>query len=91
MESNVVGLTSKKLCEKESQSFSHCGSFDDPDLQLLNDYTFLFFFVLRLQFFRISGHEICSMEVIFKTFPTVYYKPYIPKLSLGKPKNKTNM
>jgi hypothetical protein len=39
----------RKLCEKESQSFSHCGFFDHPNLQSLNDYIF-FIFILRLQF-----------------------------------------
>jgi len=31
-------------CEKEPQSFFHCGSFDHPDLQLLNDYIFVFWY-----------------------------------------------
>jgi hypothetical protein len=39
--------TSRKHGIKESQSFVHCGSFDDPDLHLLNDYKvdlFVFWF-----------------------------------------------
>jgi hypothetical protein len=39
---NVI-YTSRKHCEKESQSFFHCGFFDHPDVQLLNDYKFVFF------------------------------------------------
>ena len=40
--------TSRKHGEKEPQSFSHCGSFDHPDLKSHNDYNYLFF-ILRLQ------------------------------------------
>ena len=34
-----VAYTSRKLCQKESQ---HYGSFDQPDLQLLNNCKFIF-------------------------------------------------
>jgi hypothetical protein len=34
--------TSRKHGKKEPQSFSHCGSFDHPDLQSLNDCIFVF-------------------------------------------------
>jgi hypothetical protein len=30
-------ITSRKHGHKEPQSFSHCGSFDHPDLQSLNN------------------------------------------------------
>jgi hypothetical protein len=39
---------SRKLCEKEPQSFSYCGSFDHLDLKSLIDYTRFFFLGLRL-------------------------------------------
>ena len=40
--------TSRKHGKKEPQSFSHCGSFDHPDVQSLNDHRLLFF-ILPLQ------------------------------------------
>ena len=36
--------TSKKHGKKEPQSFSHCGSFDHPDLQSVNDCKSVFWF-----------------------------------------------
>ena len=36
-------ITSTKHGKKEPQSFSHCGSFDHPDLQSVNDCKFVFF------------------------------------------------
>jgi hypothetical protein len=35
--------TSRKHCKKEPQSFSHCSSFDHPDMHSLNDCIFFFF------------------------------------------------
>jgi len=35
--------TSRKHGKKEPQSFSHCGSFDHPDMQSLNDCIFFWF------------------------------------------------
>jgi hypothetical protein len=41
---NVVAVnTSRKHGKKEPQSFVHCGSFDHPDMQSLNDYKFFSF------------------------------------------------
>ena len=40
-ESDII--TSRKHGKKELQSFSHCKSFDQPDLQSLNDYIYVFF------------------------------------------------
>jgi len=37
------GGTSRKRYEKEPQLFIHSGSFDHPDLHLLNDYKFVVF------------------------------------------------
>jgi hypothetical protein len=44
----------ENMVKKYPQSFVHCGSFDHPDLQSLNDCRFLFF-VLRLQFYNFGG------------------------------------
>jgi hypothetical protein len=53
---------------------SRCGFFDHPDLQSLNDYIFFFLrFAIAISIFL--GREIHCWEDIFKTFPTVYYKP----------------
>ena len=41
-------IISRKHGKKEPQLFFHCGSFDHPDMQLLNDYKILFF-ILRLR------------------------------------------
>jgi len=49
-----ITITSRKHGKKELQLFVHCGSFDQPDLQSLNDCKF-FFFVLRLQFVNFGG------------------------------------
>ena len=35
-------FTSRKHYKKESQLFSHCDSFDHPNLQSLNNYKFFF-------------------------------------------------
>jgi hypothetical protein len=40
----VAAITSRKCCEKKPQSFSHCGSFDHPDLQSLNNCKLFFLF-----------------------------------------------
>ena len=53
----VSGFTSKKRCGKESQSFSHCGLFDHPDLQSLNDCRF-FFFCFTVIILNFWGHVI---------------------------------
>ena len=41
--SQTSSTTSRKHCEKELQSFSHCGSFDHLDMQSLNDCIFFSF------------------------------------------------
>jgi hypothetical protein len=63
--------TSRKQCEKEPRSFSHCGSFDHPDMQSLNDCKF-FIFVLRMKLLKFGGHVIHCWKGIFKTFRVVY-------------------
>ena len=42
------GNTSRKLCEKEPQSFSHCSYFDQHDMQSLNNYKIIIF-IFQLQ------------------------------------------
>jgi hypothetical protein len=77
--------TSRKHGKKELQSFVHCGSFDHPDLQSLNDCTFIFggFMIAILKFW---GHVIHHWKGIFKTFPALYQNPQFPKTSVGKPR-----
>ena len=65
--------TSKKVCKKEPQSFSHCGSFDHPDLQSLNDYKKIFSFC-DCKFKCLWACDIL-LKRHFKTFPTIYYVP----------------
>jgi hypothetical protein len=47
-------FTSRKHGKKEPRSFVHCGSFDHPDLQSLNDYIF-FFFSFRIEILKFWG------------------------------------
>jgi hypothetical protein len=47
------GTTSRKHGNKEPQLFFHCGSFDHPDLQSLNEC--IYFFDLSSEFLRIWG------------------------------------
>ena len=44
-----------------------CGSFDQFDMQSLNEYTF-FFFILQLKFSKDLGHVIYRWKGVFKTF-----------------------
>jgi hypothetical protein len=46
--------TSRKHGKKEPQSFSHCGSFDHPNLQSLNDCRFSFL-IYQLKFQNFWG------------------------------------
>ncbi len=46
-EQSPYHVTSRKHGGKETQSFSHCGSFEHLGMQSLNDYKILFF-ILRL-------------------------------------------
>jgi hypothetical protein len=64
----------ENIAGKNSQSFSHCGSFDHLDLQSRNDYTFDFFGLPTeklgrwdLVIYRWKGFE--------NSFPTTYYTP----------------
>jgi len=50
---------------------NRCSSFDQPDLQLLNNYGFLIFFYDCI-FFNL-GHVIYRWRGLENTFPSVYY------------------
>ena len=78
-------ITRRKHGKREPQLFSNCDSFDHPDLQSSNDYKVLFV-ILRLHDQMFWGVWY-SVE---KVFPTVYYEPKIPKVSVGKSR-KINM
>jgi hypothetical protein len=69
--SKMVYNTSRKHGKKELQSFSHCGSFDHPNMQSLNDIKFVFlgFTIAILKFW---GHVIHHWKGIFKTSLAVY-------------------
>ena len=66
-----VAYTSRKLCQKESQ---HYGSFDQPDLQLLNDCKF-FFGGLATKLLGNWKHVIKLWKGLENKFPTVHYTP----------------
>ena len=57
----------------EPQLFSHCDSFDHPDMQSLNDCIFVFFgFTTAILNFWGGGHVIHHWKGILKTFLTMY-------------------
>jgi hypothetical protein len=60
------------MIKKEPQSFVHCGSFDHPDLQSLNDYKFFFSHETLLQ---------SAMQLTRATHPTSFNRapPLLPK------------
>jgi hypothetical protein len=62
-------ITSRKHGKKEPQSFSHCGSFDHPDVQSLTAHLFFWFYDCN---FEITGHVIHRWKGILKTFLVVY-------------------
>jgi hypothetical protein len=53
---------------------SHCGFVDHPDLQSLNDCTFVFF-ALPATILRLWGHVIYRYKGIENIFPMVYDMP----------------
>jgi hypothetical protein len=79
--------TSRKHGKKELQSFVHCGSFDHPDLQSLNDCRFSFF-GLPTEFLGIWGLLIYHWKGLENTFPTVYYMPQNFKIAVVKQNRK---
>ena len=83
---NISLNTSRKLCEKESHSFSHCDSFDHPNLQALNDCIFVSsVYPLKCQEFW--GLLYTVEKVLKKLFQKVYYTPpKTVKIPIAKPK-----
>jgi hypothetical protein len=77
--------TPKKTLQKEPHLFSHCGSFYHPDLQLFNDYIFVFF-CLPTKILEILGILIYHWKGLENTCPTVYYMP--PKILKLQSQNK---
>ena len=62
--SSGKGITSRKLCPKNTGAEIGWGSFHQSYLQLLNDYIF---------FLQVLGCVV--YYIFFKAFPTVYYTP----------------
>jgi len=56
---------------KKPQLFSHCGSFDHPDLQLLNNCGFVIF-GFTTAILKLWGHVIHRWKGIFKKYIEVY-------------------
>ena len=71
--SNII--TGRKHGKKESQLFSHCGSFDHHALQPLNNcmYVFLGLPIVTLIIMGIVIHRWKGLE---NTSPTVYHTPH---------------
>ena len=65
--------TSRKVCQKNPQLFSHCGSFDDPALQLLNNY--IFFLCLPIDTLGILRLVLYCWKCLENTFLKVYHMP----------------
>ena len=81
-------FTSRKHGKKESRSFSHCGSFDHPDLQSLNNYKYVFGFYDCN--FEILGVCNTPLERYFQDLPSGILKtPNFLKFQLVNQKNKS--
>lgn len=65
------------------------GSFDQVDLQLLNDYNFIFILFFCDCTFNslLGGRVIYNWQGIFKTFPIVYHTSRTYKTLVAKTKN----
>ena len=70
-------ITSTEHGEKEPQSFVHCGSFDQPALQSLND--------CKLCFFDISTENLGIWGFVIYCWKCLE----IPKIVVAKRKRKT--
>ena len=80
--------TTRKHCEKEPQSFPHCGSFDHPDRQSLNDCRFGFFH-LPTEIAGSWGLAIYRWRILINTFSNgVLHAPKILKLQSQHKKEK---
>ena len=77
------------MAKKELQSFSHCGSFDHPCMQSLNDYK-ISFFILRLRNQKFWGVWYTVGKVFWRSFQWCITSLKIPKLLVSKPR-QTNL
>ena len=78
--------TSRKHGKKEPQLFVHCGSFDHPDLQSLNDCRFLIFLFYNCNF-SILGACNTPLERYFQDLSSGILKaPKFLKPQLENPK-----
>ena len=75
----------RKLCKKDSQPLSYCGSFDHPDVQSLNDYSNLFLFCFASPILTFLGYVIHRWKDIFRPFQRYITSLQIPKIPVGKP------
>ena len=64
----------ENMAKKEPKSFSHCGSFDHPDLQSHKDYTKNIFHFSTANL-NVLGRVMYNWKGVFMTFPTIYYEP----------------
>jgi hypothetical protein len=80
-------FNSRNLCKKEPQLLSHCDSFDQPDLQSLNNYKF-FFFVLRLQFLKCEACNIQLERYFQNLFNGILHTPKFLNFHLLNQKNQ---
>ena len=65
----------QKTMPKRTVAEIDCSSFDQLDLQSLNDCKFFFFVEALTIFLGILGHVIDCYNVLENTFPTVCYTP----------------
>ena len=65
-------INSRHHGKKEPQLFYHCGSFDHPDLQSLNNCKFVCFFGFTTAILKLWGHVIHYWKGFFKTSLAVY-------------------
>ena len=75
----------QKSMQKEPQSFSHCGSFDHPDLQSLTT-TYVSFSFCNCNCVNISGRVIYHWKG--RHFQWYITSPQIPNISVARPKNQ---
>ena len=72
--------TSRKHGKKELRLFFHCGSFDHPHMQSLNDCKFVFL-VFMTVVFQIPGACNTTLEMYFQDLSSGVLKvPQIPKI-----------
>ena len=68
----ILFITSRKLCLKKIAAKIGCGSFDQLDLESLNDCKFPFLFCDCI--LRIPGRVICYWKGIFKGLSNIIAK-----------------